>query len=237
MIMKRPVQKKKAWLIGLTLFLMLCSGCKGRAETEVVSSSSIVPTSTPLPTITTTPARESTNPDTVAWLTISGTNIDGPVQQGTDNDYYLRRDSDGNEDYHGCYFADADALVSLNNMSRNVVIYGHTFTDGWEGGFEQLSKYLDATWAQAHKAIQLEISGTVLTYEVCSVGVCNVEETSLPIYCNLDDEAYRCLIEDANARNQISSLEQLSVKDKILTLVTCTDNETERLVVVAKKIP
>ena len=27
------------------------------------------------------------NPDTVAWLTVPGTNIDGPVQQGPDNDY------------------------------------------------------------------------------------------------------------------------------------------------------
>ena len=29
------------------------------------------------------------NPDTVAWITIPGTNIDAPVQQYGDNDYYL----------------------------------------------------------------------------------------------------------------------------------------------------
>ena len=159
-----------------------------------------------------------------------------PVQQGPDNDYYLRRDSDGNEDYRGCYFADSDAIVSLANLSRNVVIYGHTFTDGWEGGFEQLDKYLDTSWAQNHKALQLEINGTVLEYEVCSVGFCDVEETSLPIYCNLEDEAFRYLIEDANARNQVDGLEQLSAGDQILTLATCTEKETERLVIVAKQI-
>lgn len=32
------------------------------------------------------------NPDTMAWITIPGTNIDAPVQQYGDNDYYLRRD-------------------------------------------------------------------------------------------------------------------------------------------------
>lgn len=221
-------------LVGAFFIVLALSGCTAAGSAATPESAS---TPTPLPTATPESAlHESTNPDTVAWLTIPGTNIDGPVQQGPDNDYYLRRDSDGNEDYRGCYFADADAIVSLANLSRNVVIYGHTFTDGWEGGFEQLDKYLDADWALEHADIQMEIGGTVLTYEVCSVGFCDVEETSLPIYCNLEDEAFRYLIEDANARNQIVGLEQLSAGDQILTLATCTEKETERLVIVAKQI-
>lgn len=221
-------------LSGTVMVALALSGC------TAVGSSSITepaPTPTPSPAATAESAlHESANPDTVAWLTIPGTNIDGPVQQGPDNDYYLRRDSDGNEDYHGCYFADADAIVSLANLSRNVVIYGHTFTDGWEGGFEQLDKFLDADWAQKHTEIQLEIDGTTLSYEVCSVGICNVQETSLPIYCNLDDEVFAYLIEDANVRNQISGLEALSTTDQLLTLATCTENNNERLVIVAKQI-
>ena len=145
------------------------------------------------------------------------------------------QDSDGNEDFRGCYFADSDAIVSLANLSRNLVIYGHTFTDGWDGGFAQLDKYLDADWALEHTDIQVEIGGSVLTYEVCSVGFCNTEETSLPIYCNLDDEAYRYLIEDANNRNEVLGLQKLSPTDSILTLATCTENENIRLVVVAKQ--
>lgn len=223
-----------AILSGTVMVVLALSGCTAAGSSSVPEPA---PTPTPSPAATAESAlHESTNPDTVAWLTIPGTNIDGPVQQGPNNDYYLRRDSDGNEDYRGCYFADADAIVSLANLSRNVVIYGHTFTDGWEGGFEQLDKYLDTSWAQNHKALQLEINGAVLEYEVCSVGFCDVEETSLPIYCNLEDEAFRYLIEDANARNQVDGLEQLSAGDQILTLATCTEKETERLVIVAKQI-
>jgi len=223
-----------AILSGTLMFVLALSGCAAAASSTATEADT---SPTPAQTATAESAlHESSNPDTVAWLTIPGTNIDGPVQQGPDNEYYLRRDSDGNEDYHGCYFADSDAIVSLANLSRNVVIYGHTFTDGWEGGFEQLDKYLDTSWAQNHKALQLEINGTVLEYEVCSVGFCDVEETSLPIYCNLEDEAFRYLIEDANARNQVDGLEQLSAGDQILTLATCTEKETERLVIVAKQI-
>lgn len=157
-----------AILSGTVMVVLALSGCTAAGSSSIPEAAS---TPTPPPAATAESAlHESTNPDTVAWLTIPGTNIDGPVQQGPDNDYYLRRDSDGNEDYRGCYFADADAIVSLANLSRNVVIYGHTFTDGWEGGFEQLDKYLDADWALEHADIQMEIGGTVLTYEVCSVG-------------------------------------------------------------------
>ena len=220
-------------LAGAFFIVLALTGCTAAGSSSIPEPA---PTPTPSRAATAESAlHESANPDTVAWLTIPGTNIDGPVQQGPDNDYYLRRDSDGNEDFRGCYFADSDAIVSLANLSRNLVIYGHTFTDGWDGGFAQLDKYLDADWALEHTDIQVEIGGMALTYEVCSVGFCNTEETSLPIYCNLDDEAYRYLIEDANNRNKVPGLQKLSPTDSILTLATCTENENIRLVVVAKQ--
>ena len=46
---------------------------------------------------------QSNNPDTVAWLTVPGTDIDGPVQQAADNDYYMRRDELGKPSYEGCF--------------------------------------------------------------------------------------------------------------------------------------
>ena len=63
---------------------------------------------------------QENGPDIIAWLTLPDTAVNYPVTQAEDNDYYLRRDSDGNEDYRGCYFADADAIVSLANLSRNL---------------------------------------------------------------------------------------------------------------------
>lgn len=102
-------------LAGAFFFVLALSGCTAAGSSSIPEAAS---TPTPPPAATAESAlHESTNPDTVAWLTIPGTNIDGPVQQGPDNDYYLRRDSDGNEDYRGCYFADADAIVSLANLT------------------------------------------------------------------------------------------------------------------------
>ncbi len=70
-------------------------------------------------------AAQKENPDTVAWITIPGTNIDAPVQQYGDNDYYLRRDENGSEDYHGCIYADyACRMDSSVKVSRNLIFTG-----------------------------------------------------------------------------------------------------------------
>lgn len=67
-------------------------------------------------------AAQKENPDTVAWITIPGTNIDAPVQQYGDNDYYLRCDEKGTEDYHGCLYADyACRMDSGVKVSRNLI--------------------------------------------------------------------------------------------------------------------
>ena len=103
-----------AILSGTVMVVLALSGCTAAGSSSIPEPAS---TPTPPPAATAESAlHESTNPDTVAWLTIPGTNIDGPVQQGPDNDYYLRRDSDGNEDYRVCYFADADAIVLQNQV-------------------------------------------------------------------------------------------------------------------------
>ena len=73
------------------------------------------------------------NPDTVAWITIPGTNIDAPVQQYGDNDYYLRRDEKGAEDYHGCLYADYACRIPIvlsflkKAESRHTVALCHNF--------------------------------------------------------------------------------------------------------------
>lgn len=63
------------------------------------------------------------NTETGAWITVPGTNIDAPVQQASDNDYYLRRDTAGNADVHGCVFADycfACAVAALGGVDRRL---------------------------------------------------------------------------------------------------------------------
>ena len=121
-------------------------------------------------------AAQKENPDTVAWITIPGTNIDAPVQQYGDNDYYLRRDEKGAKDYHGCIYADyACRMDSGIKVSRNLIFYGHTFTDeDYVGGFEDLHKYRVFEFGQENPYIYVSLADEKLTYQIFSVWVCDV---------------------------------------------------------------
>ena len=74
-------------------------------------------------------AAQKENPDTVAWITIPGTNIDAPMQQYGDNDYYLRRDEKGSEDYHGCIYADYACRMdsSVKSFSQSDFLRAHLY--------------------------------------------------------------------------------------------------------------
>lgn len=177
------------------------------------------------------------NADTVAWLTIPGTDIGGPVVQAADNGYYLRRDALGAEDFRGCIFADYEARLECATLSRNVVIYGHTFSDGG-GAFAGLQNYLDPGWADAHREILLTIEDGGLLYEVFSAGLEDTRQSSLPVYCNLSNDEIRQVVELAEARNLLELEDPPTPDQSLLTLATCTvaGSEDERLVVVAKLV-
>ena len=65
------------------------------------------------------------NPDTVGWLRISGTDIDNPIYQSTNNEKYLRLNDNGEYDIWGCYYADLYSnLTAKDSLVQNTVIYG-----------------------------------------------------------------------------------------------------------------
>ena len=41
------------------------------------------------------------NPDTIGWIRVPDTNIDYPIVQGEDNDFYLNHDFYGKGEYCG----------------------------------------------------------------------------------------------------------------------------------------
>ena len=76
--------------------------------------------------------------DVKAWVMVEGTDIDFPVLQGTDNDYYLYHDIFGRESYANVFL---DYRADPNG--RNCIIYGHTH---WaDTGFHQIAE-TDEQW-------------------------------------------------------------------------------------------
>lgn len=183
---------------------------------------------------------QAENPDTVAWLTVPGTNIDGPVQQAEDNEYYLRRNELGEPSHDGCFFADYECDLSGDTLSTNTIIYGHTFTAPGQDpnlGFGQLNAFLDADFAAENTQIFLSVAERQYTFEIKSVGVASAEQDGVCILASPGWAQQQELVRMANERNVIEdrALEAVGGQ-KLLTLSTCTDKNEERLLIVAELV-
>lgn len=178
------------------------------------------------------------NKDAVAWLTIDGTTIDDAVFQSVDNDYYLRRDAYGNYSLEGCYYADYEChLESADKLSRNTVIYGHTFQgDAEQRFFAQLYKYIeDEPWAMENRYIKLSTSDAMLTFEVISAGEVDSAD-SRPIQATPTLDGLAMLAESAIERSVFDFGVDGGTCGQLLTLSTCTADYSTRLLVVARLI-
>lgn len=181
------------------------------------------------------------NKSAVGWLRIPETDINNPVMQGDDNDYYLRRDENGEYDVYGCYFLDYECpLGKLEDFAPNTVIYGHSeLTDDKDGKrFAQLYRFLDEAFAFRNKQIYLNTHYGKFTFEIISV-----------FYTDLDFKYTRVHITDEEALELEKTALSLSehdfsitpqLGDKLLTLSTCTakfeDAENHRFVVMGRLI-
>lgn len=67
-------------------------------------------------------------PDVCAWLYQPGTNINYPVVQSADNDYYLRRLLDGSHNMNGTLFVDYRNAKDFSDFAT--IIYGHNMKNG-----------------------------------------------------------------------------------------------------------
>ncbi|HAB67426.1 MAG TPA: hypothetical protein DCE23_08675, partial [Firmicutes bacterium] len=82
------------------------------------------------------------NKNTVGWLIVNNTNINYPVVQTTNNDYYLKHAFDGS--YNSAGWVYADFRDNFNDFNRNTVIYAHGRKD--KVMFGSLTNTLDESW-------------------------------------------------------------------------------------------
>lgn len=98
-------------------------------------------------------------PGMTGWLRQEGTDIDYPVMQAEDNDYYLRRLPDGSWNLNGSLFLDCTQPADFS--AENSVIYGHNMHSG--SMFASLTGYERQAYYDAHPSLTLETPDGVLT--------------------------------------------------------------------------
>ena len=178
------------------------------------------------------------NQDIVGWLTIDDTNINYPVVQADDNDYYHRLSFRGDYSLYGVPFV--DYRVDLKNGSTNTIIYGHNIKND-EQMFNPLIHYSDVDFYKKHPIVNFHTVYGERKYKIFAMFITNASPTHGEVfpYHNFIDANDISDVQEHIYNVQIRSLIDTGVdvlpSDELLTLSTCTyEFENARFVVLAR---
>ncbi len=184
------------------------------------------------------------NADTIAWLCVTGTDINNAVMQTANNSDYLTLDENGNYSVWGSCFADYYAnLTSPDSLIQNTVIYGHAENPENPDGekFSQLFRYTELDFMQENPYIYLTVGDETLVFEIFAVFYTDIDFYYINPYPNNDD--FDTFINTVQAKNEyVFSDIEVTDQDKLLTLSTCShkydyeNTRDQRLVVMGKLV-
>ena len=172
------------------------------------------------------------NSDTVAFLKVNGTNINYPVVQTNDNDFYLTHSFNKDKNNGGWVFM--DYRNSLDKLDDNTIIYAHGRNN--QTMFGSLKNIFQNSWYEntQNYVVYLATSTKTMLWQVFSVYQIPTENYYLTSNFATKDD-YQKFIDVITARSKYDFKANVDVNDKILTLSTCYDN-TKKIVLHAKLI-
>lgn len=156
------------------------------------------------------------NPDIVGWIFIEGTNINYPVVQGSDNDYYLRHLFDGTYNSSGCIFLDANCVSDFSD--KHSIIYGHHMKD--KSMFSGLMEYKDQTFYDEHSVALLVTPTAYYKIQFFSGYVSDTWSNAWDL--SFDDYEYISWLNEIQRRSSFTTDYAPTKEDRIVTLSTCT---------------
>ena len=170
------------------------------------------------------------NPDVRGWIRLNGTNVDYPVMQSANNDFYLSHAVTGVWNKVGTPFI--DFRNSGDFSDRLTVIYGHFMDDG--SMFTDIHKYKSQRFFEEHPVINLYTPDG--DYEILPVaGVYqNVEYWDFQFDYE-SDEDFIHQIDNWKAVSTFKSDMEYSASDRFTVLTLCTyDIENGRFFLIGK---
>lgn len=173
------------------------------------------------------------NPDIIGWIYYEGTNINYPIVQGKDNDYYLHIAIDGTWTLGGTLFADAITEEPFNQF--NTIVYGHHMQD--HTMFGDIKELLDTEYCKAHPQFELITPEGKYHLRICAF--LNQPADSAMYTTNFhDEEGKQGYINLIKSLATYITTEEMTTEDRLVVLSTCAyEYQDARYMVVGKMIP
>lgn len=170
------------------------------------------------------------NEDYKIWINVSNTNINYPVVQGTDNDFYLNHDFNKRESSSGAIFLDYKNDI---DKDKNIIIYGHNMKN--KTMFQNLMKFKDKSFCEQDNKITLIIDDIIYEYDIFSAYVSDVKDVNLKINFK-DDKEYLKYIEDIKKKSIFNRDIDIKSNDRIITLSTCSYEKNNARMIIHGKL-
>ena len=159
------------------------------------------------------------NPDFVAWLRIPGTNVDYPVVQTDNPDYYLNHTFSGKSSVVGTLFSLADADYAA--PGRNIAIYGHHLRSSGEKMFTSLMRYKNPEFYEDNQTIVLDSLYRHSEYTIFAVVNMKAGDWEPSRTTFSGDAAFMAFVNRAKSESLYDTGVEVGADDSILTLITC----------------
>ncbi len=160
------------------------------------------------------------NREAVAWLDVVGTQMQYPVVQAKNNEYYMTHTIKKRKNASGAIFLDCWNVPNFTDF--NTVIYGHNMNDG--SMFSGLRDYRHQKFFDEHLTVEITLLDKKLTYHVfaayTSQGVDGADFRGQECFTEAERSTFIKAVRKQST--DLDSSETVSRHDRLLTLVTCT---------------
>lgn len=157
------------------------------------------------------------NPDIAGWIWSPGTDIDYPVVQGADNEYYLNHRADGVSSMIGSIFMESRNRKEFQDDVT--VLYGHHIRGGRM--FSSLSAYKTQSYYEEHPVMYLYTPDQDYRVELFAGEIRNGDNGSFPFIFEGAEERERWL-KRILASSTFKSPAAVGEEERILALCTCS---------------
>lgn len=172
------------------------------------------------------------NPDVVGWIYIEALEVSYPVVQGKDNDEYLHHTYEGTYNFAGSIFLEYTNKKDFSDC--NTIIYGHNMKNG--SMFGTLKEFQKQETYEKSPYIWMLTPEEDYQYEIISSYTTPVSSETYTLFKGPDKE-FKEYVEKMMKNSEITTRKiEVDVKDKVITLSTCTGNSATRYVVQAIRL-
>lgn len=173
------------------------------------------------------------NSETVGWIKVNNTKVDYSVVQHSDNNYYINKNFYQNNSPYGWIFM--DYRNNAEYLDQNTILYGHNITIK-DIMFGSLRKTLEKEWYtnKNNQIISFDTIYKSMNWQIFAIYTTDPDFNYLQNNYYYDGTQFLNFINEVKNRSIYDFGVEVNKDDKILTLSTCHQYGTKRLVIHAK---